>query len=193
MNPDSSSTELSRRLPPTAEHVRSRRPSASFAVSSWEWRPDGAEAESIVRLVVRLVGFRLDQRARACQQLRHQLAGFSILEIDAASSHAHGVDAAQDEHAVVYHDLVADFHAAWRHTAARAPNSASSKRAPTAIARTSLWKQAVGAIDDGASGPPPSFTRPESPATAQQAPLSHKSRKATSNSRRRSKPAPSKV
>jgi len=92
--------------------------------------PDRAEAESIVRLVVRLVGFRLDQRVRACQQLRHQLAGFSILEIDAASSHAHWVDAAQEEHAVVYHDLVADFHAAEGGTRPRVLPTQLGRNAP---------------------------------------------------------------
>jgi hypothetical protein len=155
----------------------SRRPSASYAVSSREWRPHGAEAELIVRLVVRLVGFRLDQRASACQLLRHQLAGFSILEVDAARSHAHWVDAAQNEYAIVYHDLVADLHAADGGTRPLCSQLSFVETRHAAIARTSLWKPALVPLMAELLAPLRRSRGRRAP--AQQAPLSHKSRAST--------------
>ena len=64
------------------------------------------------RFVLWLVALVLDPRANGCQQVHHHLARFSILEIHAWSIHAHWVDATHDEHAVVYHDVVAESHAA---------------------------------------------------------------------------------
>ncbi len=64
------------------------------------------------RFVLWLVALILDHRANGCHQVHHHLARFSILEIHARSIHAHWVDATHDEHAVVYHDVVAESHAA---------------------------------------------------------------------------------
>src|SRR5436189_506169 len=87
----------------------------------------------------------------------------SILEIDAASIHAHWVDAAQDEHAVVYHDLVADFHAAEGGTRPPVLPTQLRRNVPRPPSLEGVFGSGRGrAIDDGAPGPPPSFTRPES-------------------------------
>src|SRR6266508_99911 len=66
----------------------------------------------MVRFVRRLGVLVLDHLANACHEVHHHLACFSILEIDARIIHAHCVDATHDEHAVVYHDAVAESHAA---------------------------------------------------------------------------------